>query len=559
MSSGQEPVTGDEGFSLLEILLALTILSITLLASTPFFVTSLTNVNKQRTKQGAIQLAATALEQVRALKGSALLSGRSVNATQTQFDAARSSVKSYLATMQVAGDPLITDSTSTAGSEAPIPTSARSLTLEGTTYTQNIYVGECEAYLTGTGECIYPLGSAAPTDTTKILKFFRVVVLETWSDKTCTNSSTSNTCEYIVSTLVSRAAEPTFDIHRPSPTVLTSSVTFYKGVATTYQLEARGGQLPNTWTVGKLPAGLSMTPAGVISGTPTTAGITVTTTTVTDKLSRSDTEAITFTVLLPPTLTMPSNASNHVGEAVSLQATAANGVSPYTYTASNLPPGLSINASTGAITGTVTTAGTYVVTVTATDANSVSGTGTYTHVVYAALTLGTLADQTIDLGSKLSLTAVGAGGDGSYTYTATGLPTGGTINKNTGAIAGKPTVTGRFLPTITVTDGIGGTASQQIVIIVNSSTSLVFTAPSLTSADQSTAKGTATSLTLTTNGSLLGLSPVLTISGLPTGLTLNATTGVISGTPTATGTYTVTATATTVTATSVLTFIWKIT
>ncbi|MEV4351822.1 type II secretion system protein [Actinoplanes sp. NPDC049596] len=555
----------DDGFSLVEVLVALAILSVTLLASTPFFINSLQNVNRQKTRQGAIQIANTAMEQVRGLKGSSLLTGHGQKAGEDQFAAAPAVVKPYLATMQVGHD---ADSAvlTTDGADAPLSTAAQVTTVEGTTYTRMVYVGACEVYLTvSSGDCVYPGSTGRPADTTKILQFFRAVVLVSWPDNYCPGGAGNpvNTCQYVASTLVSRAPEPNFDLHRPSPTVMTTLLTFYKGLVASGQLEARGGQLPNTWTVGALPAGLSLTPAGVISGTPTTAGTIVTTTTVTDKLSRTDTEPITFTVVLPTTVTAPANAVNHITEAVSLKATAANGVGPYVYTAANLAPGLVIDATTGAITGTATTAGTYVATITATDQNGVAGSSTYTHVVYPTLTLTAVANQTINLNDKLTLTAAGAGGDGGkYTYSATGLPAGVSINSKTGAISDKVGVSGRFLPTITVTDatgGTGGTASQQFVLIVNTATSLVFTAPPLTAPDQTTVRGTAATLTLATNGGLLGLNPVLTISGLPAGLSFNALTGVISGTPTTAGASTVTATATTVTATSVLTFVWTVT
>ncbi|GIF07588.1 hypothetical protein Asi03nite_51260 [Actinoplanes siamensis] len=548
--------------------MALALLSITMLASGPFFVNSLTNINKQRTAQAAVQLADTAMEQVRGLKGSSLLSGRSLKATQAQFAGAPAVVKPYLATMQVAGDPGITDVNSTAGADAAISTAAQAVTVEGTTYTENIYVGRCEIYLTKTGECVYPLAqNKAPSDTTKILKFFRVVVLITWPGNTCP----AGVCNYITSSLVSSASEPSFDFHRPLPTVLTKLVTFYKDKTSSYQLEARGGQLPNSWSVtpGTLPKGLSMTSNGVVSGTPTVVGSTSVDVTVSDSLKRTDKEPVTFEVLLPPSPTMPATTSSRVGDVVRLPVTAAGGKAPYSFTdkltvsasSATLPPGLSIDPDTGVITGSPTTPGTYPVTITVTDANNVAGTGTYTHVVSPALTLAPLPGQTIDLGSRLDLTAAGSGGDGKYSYSATGLPPGVTINKGSGAISGKPTASGRFLPTITVTDGSGGTAGQQIVVIVNTDTSLVFTAPTLTSPDQTTVKGTATSLTLRTNGSLLKLSPVLTVTGLPPGLSLNAVTGVISGTPTTAGAYTVTATATAATPprSSVLTFVWKIT
>ncbi|MFF5081831.1 putative Ig domain-containing protein [Actinoplanes sp. NPDC000266] len=551
---------GDEGFSIIEMLVALTILSITLLASTPFFVTSLQSVNRQRTKQAAIELANTSMEQVRGLKGSSLLTGHGQQAGEAQFAAAPAVVKPYLTTMQVGHDEDSAVAT-TDGADAPLSTAAQVTTVEGTTFTRMIYVGACEIYLTGAGDCVYPGSGNRPSDTTKILKFFRAVVLVSWPDNSCT----ANTCQYVASTLVSRAPEPNFDLHRPSPTVLTKSMTFYRGVTVNAQLEARGGQLPNTWTITALPAGLQMTAAGLIYGTPTTAGTTAAKATVTDSLNRNDpNEPITFTVVLPTTVTMPATATNRVGETASVTAVGANGVGPYVYSAdtsgaSALAPGLSINAETGVISGTVTTTGTYVSKITATDQNGVAGTTTYTHTVYPTLTLGALADQTIALNAKLTLTAAGAGGDGNYTYSATGLPANVSINKNTGAINDKVTTSGRFLPTITVTDGSGGTASQQIVLIVNTTTSLVFTAPALTAPDQTTVRGKAASLTLGTNGTLLGLNPAMSVSGLPTGLSFNALTGVISGTPNVAGTYTVTATATALSGTSVLTFVWKVT
>jgi hypothetical protein len=77
----------------------------------------------------------------------------------------------------------------------------------------------------------------------------------------------------------------------------------------------------------------------------------------------------------------PGNQTTTVGTPVSLQMSASGGTPPYTWSASNLPTGLSIGASSGLISGTPTTAGTYNVTVTAKDSASGSGSASFTWTI----------------------------------------------------------------------------------------------------------------------------------------------------------------------------------
>jgi prepilin-type N-terminal cleavage/methylation domain-containing protein len=576
MRSARRAASADEGFTLIEVMMSLTLIAITMAALGPFFTNSLQSVTKQRGTQSAVDLANSAMEQVRALRGSSLVAGRGENRVRAQWAAAPAVLKPYFDTMKgmpavgntAAGVGLLWDdptfTATTLGDDAPVSTATQSMAVDSLTFSRTIYAGACDRVLTATstgttmGSCVDP-STVTVTDPTKDLKFFRVVVLVVWSEKGCT---ATGTCTYVASTLVSRAAEPTFDVHRPPPVVKTADATFYKGQAVSFQLEATGGQLPDTWTVTGLPAGLTVSTSGLITGTPTTVATYTSSATVKDTLARTDAGTVVFTIVLPPAVTVPANASNHVGEGVSQTVTASGGTAPYTYAATGLPPGLTLNTSTGAITGTVSTAGTYSVTVTMTDAGGGTGTGTYTHTVYPVLQLAALPDRTISLGSTFSATAVGSGGKVAYTYSATRLPLGVTMNPSTGVLSGLPTVPGRYLPNVTVTDSLGGTASVSFVLIVDTSSTLIFTSPSLAAADQTSPSGSSTSLVIKNNGSLLGLSPTIALpTGLPPGLTMNLVTGTISGTPTTPGSYVVNLLATNLLPpqTSNLTFVWTIT
>ncbi|MEX2660757.1 MAG: ice-binding family protein [Vicinamibacterales bacterium] len=149
------------------------------------------------------------------------------------------------------------------------------------------------------------------------------------------------------------------------------------GVAYAQTLTGSGGLAPYIFTVvaGALPAGLTLTPAGSLSGTPTTAGSTSVTIRVIDANNCFADRVLTMVIAAAtcPVVTFnPATLPNAtVGDAYTQTLTGSGGTAPYTFavTVGTLPAGLTLTAA-GALSGTPTTAGSSEVTIRVTDANN---------------------------------------------------------------------------------------------------------------------------------------------------------------------------------------------
>ena len=200
-----------------------------------------------------------------------------------------------------------------------------------------------------------------------------------------------------------------------APTI-TSPLTASGTVGTPffYQITATGFQTSFSTTM--LPAGLSVNASGLISGTPTGAGTTNVTLTATNS-GGTGTATLVLTINpATPVISSALTASGTVGTAFSYQITATN--NPTSFGASGLPAGLSVNTTTGLISGTPTAPGMTNVTLTATGS---SGTVTATLV----LTINSAAPPVI---SSLSPNSTPAGGPAfSLTVNGSGFVSGSTV------------------------------------------------------------------------------------------------------------------------------------
>lgn len=141
---------------------------------------------------------------------------------------------------------------------------------------------------------------------------------------------------------------------------------------------------------GQLPAGLSLNISGAsitIEGTPLLVGTFTFTVQVTDstEATASVTCSIPITAPIPVGVTCAIQSVALIGQTYSSRVNAYGGTGPYTFsiTSGSLPPGLTLNTSTGTITGTPTTAGTFPYTITATDSLGATGSSSCQIVIAA--------------------------------------------------------------------------------------------------------------------------------------------------------------------------------
>jgi PQQ-like domain/Putative Ig domain len=339
--------------------------------------------------------------------------------------------------------------------------------------------------------------------------------------------------------------ELTITVNLPAPTglVYPNPQIFLVGTPITPLVPTVTGTVAQYSVAPALPSGLSMDAAtGEITGTPDTATPSAPYVIMAQNSGGSTTFTLTITVLMPPpsALTYPSPQDYITGVAITPLVPTVTGVVAQFSVTPALPAGLMINATTGQISGTPTTAtpaAEYVIM-----AQNSAGSTTFalfiTVQIPAPSALSYPSPQIFTQGKAIALLIPTVTGAVTTYSSVPALPAGIAINAGTGQISGTPSTPSAATGyTIYAANSTGNTAFVlTITVLVAPPSALTYRSP------QSYVVGTAI---IPLNPSVTGVVASYGVApALPAGLALNTATGQISGTPTsasATATYMITA------------------
>ena len=260
------------------------------------------------------------------------------------------------------------------------------------------------------------------------------------------------------------------------PLTITSDTLFSGTVGLPYSqtLVASGGIPPYKWSTasGQLPAGITLdASAGTLSGTPQAAGSFNLTVQVTDSSGATASRNLTLAVSAPRLTIVTGSplSAGTVGTAYSQTLSAIGGTAPYRWSlVSGSLPGLNVSAA-GVLSGTPTDSGSFSFIIGVNDSTGQSGTKTFALTINPGpLTITTTAQLPGGaLGETFSQTLTATGGTPPYTWAATGLPDGLSIDPATGVISGAPTAGGSFSFAVTVTDSTRATSTARLQLSIS--------------------------------------------------------------------------------------------
>ncbi|WP_245624566.1 putative Ig domain-containing protein, partial [Belnapia moabensis] len=246
-----------------------------------------------------------------------------------------------------------------------------------------------------------------------------------------------------------------------------------------------------TFTSTELPTWLTLAPNGVLSGTPPSGAAgssTQITVTARDPAGAVVSDTFQLTVAAadvneaPEVANEVTDQTGQVGEPLTITLPDNIFTDPdgdeLEITLTGLPPGLTFDAESGTITGTPTTAGSFALTLTATDGTNAPVSDTFNLDIGPAeadengapFVANAFADQTGQVGEALAIAlpdnAFTDPDNDALTLSLTGLPQGVTYNAETRTLSGTPTTAGTYQLTVTATDTAGATATDTFALTI---------------------------------------------------------------------------------------------
>lgn len=315
------------------------------------------------------------------------------------------------------------------------------------------------------------------------------------------------------------------------------------GIEYSVKLSTLGGVSPMHWIVeGELPPGIKLSyNSGVLFGKPLVSGSYPLLFTVYDMFQQTSQVLLTLKIVDPVTLSTSFLRRGLKGQFYSIALSSVGGVPPLRWTAAGaLPTGITFDPRTAVMSGSSSTTGTYLIVFTVADALRSMSKKNLTLTVVDPLIIMTISLPQARYGESYLNSIVASGGEPPFTWSISNgtLPKGMEFDSKSGVLSGAPLMAGSFLITFTVAES-SQYASQALLsektltlVVVKPINFTTMFLPEAVQGAPLAAQLSATTLYPPLNWFVIGR--------LPSGVTLNSASGMLSGTPSINGIYNLT-------------------
>ena len=268
-------------------------------------------------------------------------------------------------------------------------------------------------------------------------------------------------------------AEQSYSLTINCPTITVNPTTINNGnlgVPYNQQFTQTGGTGNVTWSlsVGSLPNNMTLSTAGLLSGTPVMSGNYPITVRATDGSGCFGERSYTLVIGTCPAITITPNSlpNGLIGANYNQALTATGGTPGYTFTVgAGLPSGLTLSAA-GVLSGVSNVVGSFSFTVTATDQGGCTGTKNYTLQICGTITVNPATLPGTAVGANYNQTMTASGGVAPYSFSFGGtLPTGLTLT-SAGVLSGTPNAAGTFSFSVTAMDANSCSGTRNYTVVV---------------------------------------------------------------------------------------------